>query len=288
MNYFSNFHPAVIFLYFIAVLVLNMAVFDPVLFLISFLGLLVFYLYLKGIGEGMGFVWKCLFVIPVCGGINMLINHRGVSVFFYMAGLPVTKECLFYGCMTGTLLALSFLLFGCWNHLMTSDRIMCLFGNRFPHVSLIFSMALRLVPKVRRDYRKIRENHKLQTGILTTLIGMSLEDSLETGIAMGYRGYGKNKMTGKKEMGAFRRTSIQSKPMGVREYLLLGVFFLLFLCGVGAYMASGTRLLVFPYIDYTVDRQGIAAYVLFGLLVNVPMLINIREELRWRHIISKI
>lgn len=120
MNYFGNFHPAVIFVYFIAVLVLNMTVFDPFLILISLLGQLVFYLYLKGGREGAGFVWKCLILLPICGGINMLINHRGVSVLFYMAGLPVTKECLFYGSMTGGLLALSLLLFGCYNHLMTS------------------------------------------------------------------------------------------------------------------------------------------------------------------------
>lgn len=288
MNYFSNFHPAVMFVYFITVLVLNMTVFDPVLFLISLLGQLVFYLYLKGICEGWRFVWKCLILLPVCGGINMFINHRGISVFFYIAGLPVTKECLFYGCMTGGLLAISLLLFGCYNHLMTSDQLMCLFGNRFPQVSLIFSMALRLVPKIKRDYRKIRETHKLQTGILTTLIGLSLEDSLETGIVMGYRGYGRNVPAGGTEKKPVRRTSIRSKKMGKREYLFLGSFFVLFLCGAGLYAVSGTGLLVFPYIEYSVNGRGIAAYLLFGILINAPMLINIREELRWKRIISRI
>lgn len=288
MNYFGNFHPAVIFVYFIAVLVLNMTVFDPFLILISLLGQLVFYLYLKGGREGAGFVWKCLILLPICGGINMLINHRGVSVLFYMAGLPVTKECLFYGSMTGGLLALSLLLFGCYNHLMTSDQLMCLFGNRFPYVSLVFSMALRLVPKIKRDYRKIRETHKIQTGILTTLIGLSLEDSLETGIVMGYRGYGRNMQTGEKGRKPVRRTSIRSKKMGKREYLFLGSFFFLFLCGGGLYAVSGTGFLVFPYIDYSVKAGGIAAYVLFGILINAPMLINVREELRWKRIISRI
>lgn len=288
MNYFSNFHPAVIFVYFIAVLVLNMTIFDPVILSISLLGQLIFYLYLKGIYEGMRFVWKCLMLLPVCGGINMFVNHRGVSVLFYVTDLPVTQECLFYGCMTGALLALSLLLFGCYNHLMTSDQIMCLFGNRFPHLSLIFSMALRLVPKIKRDYRKIRETHKWQAGILTTLIGLSLEDSLETGIVMGYRGYGQNMASGGAGKTPVRRTSIRSRHMEKRDALFFGFFFTMLAGGVGLYVISETGLLIFPYIEYSVHPEGIAAYLLFGVLINAPMLINAREELRWKRIISRI
>lgn len=279
MNYFSHFHPAVIFLYFIVVMAINIVIFDPVLIGIFFVSQALLYLYLKG-AAGAKFVGKCLLLVLVCGGFNGLVNHRGIHVIFYLGGLPVTGECIFYGCMTGGLLAASICLFGCYNDIMTSEKIMSLFGNVFPHFSLVFSMALRLIPKVQMDYKKIRENHKKQKGVLTALVGMALEDSLETGIVMGYRGYGKNRDV--------RRTSIYHKQMRNTDWVLAGGMGVLALGGVFLYLFSQTEILVFPYIDYHIDRLGAGAYFVFWVLFFLPVFINMREELKWKHIISNI
>lgn len=281
MNGFNKYHPAVIFMYFAAVMVITVFVFDPVLLGISLISQSAFYLYLKGMSGGISFVGKCLAMVVICGGINALVNHRGVTVLCWIGELPVTAECLFYGCMTGTLLAASLLMFGCCSQIMTSEKILCLFGNRLPHISLLFSMALRLIPKIRRDYKKIRENHKLQTGILTTLVGLALEDSLEMGTAMRDRGYGKP-LKGK------GRTSIYARRFQGRDLVLMVCLFLAASMGMGLYACSQTRFLAFPYIEYSRDGMGTGAYLLFVLLFFIPMGINIREELRWKHIVSKI
>lgn len=281
MNGFSKYHPAVIFIYFVAATVIMIFVFDPVLLGIALLSQSALYLYLKGMSEGMGFVGKCLGMVVICGGINALVNHRGVTVLCWMGELPVTAECLFYGCMTGTLLAASLLMFGCCSQIMTSEKILCLFGNRLPHSSLLFSMALRLIPKIRRDYKKIRENHKLQSGILTTLVGLALEDSLEMGTAMRDRGYGT-------QPERKRRTSIYARGFKERDLVLIVYLFFTVSAGVGMYACSQTRFLAFPYIEYSRDGMGTGAYVLFVLLFFIPLGINIREELRWKHIVSKI
>lgn len=281
MNGFSKYHPAVIFIYFVAVTVIMIFVFDPVLLGIALLSQSALYLYLKGMSEGTGFVGKCLGMVVICGGINALVNHRGVTVLCWMGELPVTAECLFYGCMTGTLLAASLLMFGCCSQIMTSEKILCLFGNRLPHASLLFSMALRLIPKIRRDYKKIRENHKLQSGILTTLVGLALEDSLEMGTAMRDRGYGT-------QPERKRRTSIYARGFKERDLVLIVYLFFTVSVGMGMYACSQTRFLAFPYIEYSRDGMGTGAYVLFVLLFFIPLGINIREELRWKHIVSKI
>lgn len=281
MNGFSKYHPAVIFIYFVAVTVIMIFVFDPVLLGIALISQSALYLYLKGMSEGMGFVGKCLGMVVICGGINALVNHRGVTVLCWMGELPVTAECLFYGCMTGTLLAASLLMFGCCSQIMTSEKILCLFGNRLPHASLLFSMALRLIPKIRRDYKKIRENHKLQSGILTTLVGLALEDSLEMGTAMRDRGYGT-------QPERKRRTSIYARGFKERDLVLIVYLFFTVSVGMGMYACSQTRFLAFPYIEYSRDGMGTGAYVLFVLLFFIPLGINIREELRWKHIVSKI
>lgn len=281
MNGFSKYHPAVIFIYFVAVTVITIYIFDPVLLGIALISQGVFYLYLKGLSEGAAFVGKCLGMVVVCGGINALVNHRGVTVLCRIGELPVTLECLYYGCMTGALLAASLLMFGCCSQMMTSEKILCLFGNRLPHASLLFSMALRLIPKIRRDYKKIRENHKRQRGILTALVGLALEDSLEMGTAMRDRGYGKQ-MEGK------RRTSIYARRFQGRDLVLMVSLFFAASVGMGLYACSHTGFLAFPYIEYSRDEMGTMAYFLFVLMFFLPLGINIREEFRWRHIVSKI
>ena len=151
MNTFREYHPGVTVLYFLAVITVNIVVFDPVLFGISFVSQSVFYLYLKGTRAGILFAGKCLAFVVMCTVVNAFVNHRGGSVLFFAGGLPVTLECIFYGIMTGFLLSDSILSFSCYHSIMTSEKVMCLTGNFFPSFSLVLSMALGLVPKLKRD-----------------------------------------------------------------------------------------------------------------------------------------
>lgn len=277
MNAFHRCHPVVILNYFVVLFIIHLLMFDPVLLGISFFSQSVLCLYQKGIRAGVVFAGRCLLFVLVCTGINALINHRGVSVLFFMGGLPVTVESMFYGVMTGLLLADSVLLFSSYHYMMTSEKLMCLFGNRFPSLSLIFSMILGLVPKIKRDYRKIRENHGMSPGIVSSLIGMSLEDSLERGISMRYRGYG----TGK-------RTSIYHRAFaGYDSFVLVTALVFAALC-IGCYFGSQTGTRIYPYIEYQCDRGGIFAYVSAFLLLNLPMIWNAKEEIKWKRIVSKI
>lgn len=277
MNYFSNFHPITVFCYFIAAIGLNIFVFDPVLFAIFLVSQSLFYLYLKGIQDGIRFVSGCFALIPICAGVNGLVNHRGVSVLFFFWGLPVTKETILYGGITGLLLSSSLILFGCLSHIMTSEKIMCLFARHLPGFSLVFSMALRLVPKIKRDFRQLRMHHGMQPGIVSALIGIALEDSMDTGVSMEYRGYGRG-----------NRTSIYRRKIKVRDIFLLGMMAVILLSGICLYIVSETGIEVFPYTEYIIDIRGIAAYVAFGLFLNLPMIINAKEEIRWKRIVSRI
>lgn len=281
MNGFRKYHPAVIFIYYVVMMMTTIFVFDPVLLLMYLVSQGAFYIYLKGSSSGVRFAGKSVCVIPVCALVNSLVNHRGVTVLWYVFDLPVTAECICYGCMTGTLFASSILMFGCYNEIMTSEKTFCLFANRFPKFSLILSMALRMLPKVRRDYDKLRQNHKLQTGILTTLIGLTLEDSMETGLAMRDRGYGK---TGH----AVQRTSIYSRRFVKRDLFFAVIVVIVATVGIGIYRVFDIHFLVFPYVEYRFQANGRVAYLLFALLCFIPLGIHTWEEIRWKRIVSKI
>lgn len=283
MNTFGTYHPWVILLYFCSVVAVNIVIFDPVLFAICFVSQALLYINLKGISRGIRFAGRCLLFVVACMLVNPLINHRGVSVLFMMGGLPVTAECVIYGMLTGFLLAGSVLAFGCYHAIMTSEKVMCLFGSFFPSFSLLLSMAFGLVPKMKRDYGKLRENHGLienrtvQTGILSALIGISLEDCLETGISMKYRGFGQG-----------RRTSICRRKFQVRDGVLLAAVVSCAVAGTVCLFRSGTGLEVFPSVEYTRDGGGTAAYLIFGILFFMPVALNVKEEIKWRRIVSRI
>ncbi len=288
MNTFGTYHPAVIFLYFAAVAVILILIFDPVLLVIGFVSQTIFYMYVKGVIKGAKFAGRCLLFVCLCMIVNALVNHRGIQVMFMLGGLPVTVECLIYGMLTGFLLADSMLVFGTFQSIMTSDKIMCLFAGVFPSFSLLFSMALGLIPKLKRDYAQFRETHKhmecqkdaskrFQSGMLSALIGLTLEDSLDRGISMKYRGYGQGK-----------RTSICRRAFGKRDAVLLAAIVCLAAAGTGCYFLSQSGMEVFPYMEYECDRGGAAAYVLFAVLFQIPMALNVKEELKWSRIVSNI
>lgn len=277
MNVFEKYHPIVILLYFISILVWNLVMFDPILLSITLLGEIVFYLYLHDFLSGIRYVMGCVSMIPLCSIVNMLLNHRGVTVLFDLGGLPVTKESAIYGCLTGLILSVSLLLFGCYNHVMTSEKIMGVFGGILPGITLIFSMALRLVPKLRRDYHKLKSSHPHQRGIVGALVGFALEDSIETGISMKYRGYGQGK-----------RTSIYVKKMNLRDMCFAILFFAILILSIYLFLAARISFDVYPYVEYTGISNGMWAYVLYALAVNQPMLLNAKEEIRWKRIVSRI
>lgn len=283
MNTFSGYHPSVIFIYFAVVIAVNILFFDPVIYLVFFVGEAVFYCYVKGAGAGIRFLTKCFSFVAVCAVVNACVNHRGAGVLFYAGGLPVTVESLCCGVLAGILLTNSFLAFGCCHTVMTSEKLMSLTAKWFPSFSLVFSMVLGLVPKMKRDYKKLKENHmlvkdhKVQFGILSTLIGLSLEDSVDRGTSMRYRGYGGQ-----------RRTSIYVRRFRLRDGIVLVVIILLAAGGTVCYLISDTGLELFPYMEYQCTDTGLAAYVIFAVLFNIPMAINGKEELRWKRIVSKI
>lgn len=288
MNTFGTYHPGVVFLYFLAAAAILILIFDPVLLGIGFVSQTVFYMYVKGIGKGAKFAGRCLLFVCLCTIINALINHRGVQVLFMLGGLPVTVECLVYGMMTGFLLADSMLVFGTFQSIMTSEKIMCLCAGVFPSFSLLFSMALGLIPKLKRDYAQLRETQRqagdqagypgvFQKGMLSALIGLTLEDSLDRGISMKYRGYGQGK-----------RTSICRRAFAKRDAVLVVLIVCLAASGAGCYLTSASGMEVFPFIEYECDGGGAAAYIIFAVLFQIPMALNVKEELKWSRIVSNI
>ena len=183
MNAMTRRHPVVLFVYYVMTLVLLIVAGHPLLY-----GLL---LLLMGIDVSLnrGFLKMLksfvgsLTVAALCVVVNPLLNHRGMTVLFYLNENAVTKEAVLYGCYMAVVLLGTIFLFSDFSHVMTSEKIMTMSGKRFPSFSLLFSMILRMVPKAKKDFSQMISLHGNRPHVWSALLGKTMEDSVERSMA---------------------------------------------------------------------------------------------------------
>lgn len=287
-NHFIDFHPAVGFCYFLAVIIIAMIFLNPVYLLIGLISSAVVNFLYGGLKQ---LKTQILFSLPLFLFIalfNPLINHSGKTLFFYLFGSPITKESFFYGICSGGMLALVFFWFGAYNRVVTTDRFLYLFSKAAPSASLLINMTQRLIPAFIRRTRAISGAQKtvlndmsqgnvksrFQSGlkILSVLIGISMEDGLDTADSMKARGYG-----------AARRTSYARYPFKGRDVILLAV---ILICAVlcVAFYYPGMDVAFFPSFAFPAPGvKGAVSFTAFCILAVMPVFVEIFESrrLKW-------
>jgi energy-coupling factor transport system permease protein len=140
-------------------------------------------------------------------GMNPLFNHRGTTILGYLSnGNAITLEACVYGIQAAMLLAAVVLWFSCFNVIMTTDKLIYIFGRILPTLSLLISMILRFVPRYRKQLRETADAQaqlgrglkygswitRMRQGvrILSIVLTWSLEHAVETANSMKSRGYG--------------------------------------------------------------------------------------------------
>ncbi|MBD2846837.1 energy-coupling factor transporter transmembrane protein EcfT [Paenibacillus sp. IB182496] len=294
-NSFASLHPAVLFAYFAAVIGCSMFFTHPLFQALSLLGAFSYSVLVKG---RTGWVFNTLYMLPVLLLMaiwNPLFNHQGVTILFYLdSGNPVTLESVLYGASAAVMFVTVILWFSCVNAVMTSDKIIYLFGRVLPAFSLLFSMVLRFVPRYADKAREISLAQKgigrdvsqgswLQRAkngmrILSILTTWALENAIETADSMKSRGYG---LPGRTSFSLFRLDRRDAAMLG-------GMAILMAIVLTGAALGMNA-MRFFPSIrtaEPSVFRTAaLVAYLLFCLL---PVILTIQEERRWKRIESSI
>lgn len=233
----ERYHPIVIFLYFCMVLGFGMFFMHPVCLAISLCGGVCFALRLFGAKRaGKGFA-GLLVIMLLTAVINPAFSHQGVTV---LATLPtgnlLTLESIFYGVAAACMLGAVLIWFRCVNEILTSDKIVYLFGKGFPVLGLLLSMVLGFIPKMQKKLREINRARSgevnggkkwdhIRHGVenLSILVTWALEDAVETADSMKSRGYG---LTGRTAFTTYRFTGRDARMM-----VLLVVEFIYLLVG---------------------------------------------------------
>lgn len=286
MRFFGTLHPAVSMCYFVCVIGLTLACPHVVTVLLSLLGGAMFNLALRG-GKAFGRTMR--FVLPmfliVCVG-NPLVNHRGVTMLFLLFDQWITLEAIVYGVVTACSLAAIILWFGCYQEVMTSDKFLYLFGKIAPATALLITSALRFIPQMQQNAAQIRQAramlqdhsprlfqklaHAVQN--LSALLGMSMENAVETADSMKARGFG-----------ARRRTTFHLFRFDARDARTLALMLTLFgICVVARCYGHG-YMEYYPRITaLTMGASSMTMFILFAALMLLPSILEAKEAVVWR------
>jgi energy-coupling factor transport system permease protein len=282
-------------LYFTSVMLFSMFLMHPVCLALSFLCAFSYSVYLNGrnaLRTGVLFLLPMLLVTAL---LNPAFNHAGETILLYLRdGNPLTLESIVYGIAAACMLITIVSWFSCYSRIMTSDKLVYLFGRLIPVLSLVLSMALRFVPRFKAQIRVVSDAQKcigrdVSNGnllrrarhgvrIVSIMITWALENAIETADSMKCRGYG---LPGRTAFSVFR---FDRRDLGA----------LLFILGCDAYITFGAFSggLYFRYFPSIAGVWGgaysVSLFVVYFALCAAPLAINAWEDRKWKALESKI
>ena len=281
---FSGYHPAVVFLFFLAVLGFGVVILHPAFLLVGLVGAFSYYLFLRG-RKGLK---QILLMMPLFLAVillNPLVNRGGATVLFLLFGKPYTLEALIYGAVLSGMFLTMILWFSCYSAVMTGDKFTSLFGNLLPSLSLLLVMIFRMVPSLIRKGKQItgarQSIGKEMSGtdeamtVLGCLTTWALEGSIVTADSMRSRGYGTAK-----------RTSFMIYRMARRDWGLLSAILVLSAALIAVVSAGHTTATFTP--EWYLAPISPICLLLYGFLALIPTLLHLQEALSWHISRSKI
>ena len=293
MKAFGNYHPFVLLIYFLSVLLVAMFVSNPVLQTEALAGGILFCIMIRRKREtvgNLGFYVPLFLMIAIT---NPLFSHNGVTPLFFLNGNPVTLEAFVYGIAIAVMLIGVILWCKCYSEIMTSDKFLYLFGKVIPKLSLVLSMALRFIPMFKRQMHRVSRAQKAMglyssksftdkirshMRVFMAMIAWSLDNSIETSASMKARGYG---LKGRTNFSLFHFYS--------GDAVLLATCVLMLGITVSGAAMNETVFYYYPRISgLNLSAYAITVYTAFGILSFIPFITEVKEALVWKYYISKI
>ncbi|MBO5273135.1 MAG: energy-coupling factor transporter transmembrane protein EcfT, partial [Clostridia bacterium] len=209
MKTIADFNPIVQTLYFLSAALCSMLGMNPVMIVISLVGALLLYILRAEDENPTGHLFTLL-LFAVTALINPLFYHNGATVLLVINNNPITLEATLYGITAGAMIIAVLYHFRSFSKIMTSDRLMYVFGKLSGKFALTLSMTLRYIPlfitqmeRVRAAQRttgqykdgSIADTVKSDLRVFSVMITWALENGIVTADSMEARGYGTGKRT---------------------------------------------------------------------------------------------
>jgi energy-coupling factor transport system permease protein len=292
MRGFSTYHPVAVLIYFVMILMITMFLNIPVLLLLSLSGAWLYNL-LSAKGSIRGSLLFDMVFFLIFALSNPIFTHRGSTILFFLNGKPVTLEAVIYG------LCMAIMMVGVINwcraftRIMTSDKLLYLCGKLTPNLSVVLSMVLRYIPLFKIQATKVEntqtamglyveEGHRAKARgsmrIFSIVLTWSLENAIDTANSMKARGYG----MGKRSQFSIFRWNTSDLLLLMISVLLAG--FVLYGSAIGQ-----LSFVYYPELSkITTTPEAYLVYLACGLLAYMPLLLELKEKLKWKLYRSRI
>lgn len=289
----TKFNPFVQALYFLSVTIISMFVNNPFVGILSFLGAAAMRGFYSAEGDKKNDLKIFLPLFVLITVFNPVFSHNGATPLFYLNGNAVTAEAFFYGASNGIIIVSVMIWCTVFGKIFKSDSYVYLFGKISPKLAVVFSVALRYIPLMRRQLKVIYKaqktsglytsdsiSDKIKGGmrVFSALIGWSLENAAETAKAMKAKGYGVRK-----------RTFYSDYRFLKRDYAAVLTVF----CLTGAVLFAIAKgymdFSFYPNISFAkLTQNSVMFYCLFAVLSFLPALAELTESVKWNIYKSKI
>lgn len=292
MRYFTRLHPLVAVLYFISVVLITAFNQNPIVSGLSLFFSLTFGFYINGKKSGLISLFGFFPFVAVFSVLNAAFSKSGETVLFTALNKNITLESLLFGVNSAATVYAILIWCGALSKVLTSEKTVYLFGNIAPKTSLVLSMTFGFVPKAIKRYGEISDAQKgigvysqkgfkmlkAKLNAVFSLIATELENSVTVADSMRARGYGiKNRTTA-----IVKRFSVESGILG-SIFIALGC-----VAGVLSLSKSG-NFSFYPIISsISFSSVEILYYSVCAILLAFPTFLEIKDDLKWNYLKSKI
>lgn len=296
------YHPVLLFSYYCLVLLTTMFTDDPIIRGMSFLGaisscwiVLDRAIFIKNMKLGS-------LLVMVSTVSNFLFVHRGASIIYILKfslfdtnyRYLFTVESIAYGFSFGLMMFAMLLWFQSLNRVLTTDKVTYLFGRMLPKIALVLTMVMRFLPMYQRQLVTIQhaqqglgytvEGSKKEkalkgTGILGSLFSWALENAIETSDSMNARGFGLKKRTN------FSIFKWRGRDILFSVLLVFLSLSIIYLVANQSFKFTYYSRLRFLTEDYLMSMIG---YLIIAVTCFIPVLVEVKEWLKWQYLQSKI
>lgn len=293
MRYFDRLHPISALIYFIFILLICTTVQNPVVIAVCFSCNVVFYGILCGAKKAFSRLAYTLPVIIIIAFTNSLFVHKGNTVLIFINDTPITLEATLYGLCSATTLACVFFICSSFSYVFTSEKFIYIFGRIFPKLSLILSMTLGFIPRMKKKFEEIDESQrtlglyttdgffdriKAKFRVLSVLLTNSLENSVECADSMRARGYGLH-----------GRSSYSNYKFSVSDGIFSAVTGILGILSIILIMNGVGNFDFYPVIsNFPTGTSITILYISVLILAFLPVFVEVKENILWHYLKLKI
>ena len=292
MRDFKEYNPITVFIYYASVVIVSMFTMNPFLHIISFIGGMVQFIMQKTNDRLRTHMWYLILGL-ILALIRPLFSHNGATVLFLINDNPITKEAFIFGINSAIMVVGVLYLFRVFSEIMTSDRLLYLFGRVSPKTALILSMGLRYIPMLRRQ-RKITADAQTALGInkddnaidrikgglnvFSATVSWGLENGIITADSMAARGYGEG-----------RRSHYSSIRFKKRDLVVIIITLICLSPIILALIKGSFDTVFYPIFKVAeADIYALFGYISYAVLLMVPVALKLMENFRWKYLMSKI